>query len=244
MTRGGLTCRNLTKRFGGVTALSGVSLEFPMDAVMGVIGPNGSGKSTLFNLLSGELTPSDGEVEWQGRRIDGQPTHVVANLGIVRTYQSATVFPQLSVRESMEFAAWAARGRAVRPIAEIAELTGLSDVLDERSGALPYGHQKILGVALGLLTSPNVLLLDEPAAGLNQAEVRRFLKLIADIRSGHDIGIGIIDHDMTLIMPACDRIAVLNFGNLIALGTPREIRQNADVVDIYLSGDLRRDAAD
>ncbi len=237
-----LSCRHLTKRFGGVTALDDVDLDFPCGEIVGVIGPNGSGKSTLFNLLSCDLRPTAGEVSWDGRRIDGQAPHRVARLGIVRTFQSASVFPELSVRESLAFAHWTARARGARTIREVAALTGLAELMDVPCRTLPYGHQKILGVALGLLTAPRLLLLDEPAAGLNQTEVRRFLRLIQDIRSTQEIGIGIIDHDMGLIMPACDRIAVLNFGHLVALGAPADIQSNQAVLDIYLSGDLRRDA--
>jgi ABC-type branched-subunit amino acid transport system ATPase component len=242
MTGANLSCRGITMRFGGVTAVQDVSLEFPVGKVMGVIGPNGSGKTTLFNVLSGELAPSAGEVIWEGRRISGKPPYRVASHGVVRTYQSATVFPELTVRESMEFAARTARRRGGRPVGEVAELTGLSPYMDETGRSLPYGHQKILGVALALLTAPRMLLLDEPAAGLNGAEVGRFLRLIQDIRQAHEVGIGIIDHDMGLIMPACDRIAVLNFGTLVAVGTPAEIRSNEAVLDIYLRGDLRGDA--
>jgi len=242
MTKATLSCRNLTMRFGGVTALDGIDLAFPSDEVVGVIGPNGSGKSTLFNVLSAELRPTAGEVTWDGRRVDGLAAHRVARLGVVRTFQSASVFPALTVRESLAFAHWTARTRGARTIDEVARLTGLVELMDAPCRTLPYGHQKILGVALGLLTAPRLLLLDEPAAGLNQAEVRRFLRLIQDIRSSHEIGIGIIDHDMGLIMPACDRIAVLNFGHLVALGSPAQIQSNPSVLDIYLSGDLRRHA--
>jgi branched-chain amino acid transport system ATP-binding protein len=238
-----LQCRGLTRRFGGVTALRDVTLTISCGEVLGVIGPNGSGKSTLFNVLSGELKPTAGEVVWRGKRIDGQRANAIAQLGIVRTYQTASVFPGLSVRESMEFAHWNAGRRSPRAINEIATLTGLQDLMDLPCSELPYGHQKLLGVALGILTAPQLLLLDEPAAGLNQVEVGRFLQLIRDLRSTLDIGIGIIDHDMNLIMPACDRIAVLNFGTLIALGTPTEIQNNEQVLDIYLTGDLRHGAA-
>lgn len=242
MSSATLTCRNLTMRFGGVTAIDRVDLDFPAGKVVGVIGPNGSGKSTLFNVLSAELSPTEGEVTWAGKRIDGLAPHAVARLGVVRTFQSASVFPALTVRESLAFAHQTSTARDARSIDEVVTLTGLGELLDLPCKSLPYGHQKILGVALGLLTAPRLLLLDEPAAGLNQAEVRRFLRLIQDIRLTHEIGIGIIDHDMGLIMPACDRIAVLNFGHLVALGTPAEIQSNQDVLDIYLSGDLRGDA--
>jgi branched-chain amino acid transport system ATP-binding protein len=239
-----LSCRDLTVRFGGVTALSDVCLDFHVGEIVGVIGPNGSGKSTLFNVLSGGLRPTLGEVRWEGRTIHRLAPHRVASRGIVRTFQSASVFPALSVRESMAFARWTARTRGGRSIDDVADLTGLSMLMETPCGALSYGHQKILGVALGLLTAPRLLLLDEPAAGLNQAEVGRFLLLIRDLRSVHDVGIGIVDHDMSLIMPACDRIAVLNFGNLVALGTPAQIQADQTVLDIYLTGDLRRDAVD
>ena len=238
-----LACRNLTKTFGGVTALRDVSLKVSTGEVLGIIRPNGSGKSTLFNVLSGELRPTAGEVAWAGTRIDGRAAYAVASMGIVRTYQSASVFPALTVRESMQFAHWAAGTKVGLPIDKVAALTGLHDQMHQHCGALPYGYQKLLGVALGLLTAPRILLLDEPAAGLNQAEVRRFLQLIRDIRGVADIGIGIIDHDMSLVMPACDRIAVLNFGTLVALGTPAEIQRNETVLAIYLSGDVRTDAS-
>jgi ABC-type branched-subunit amino acid transport system ATPase component len=238
-----LQCNGLTRRFGGVTALRDVALTISCGEVLGVIGPNGSGKSTLFNVLSGELKPTAGEVVWQGRRIDGRPAYAIAQMGIVRTYQTASIFPGLTVRESMEFARWTARRKSPRPIHEIATLTGLQDLMDQPCCELPYGHQKLLGVALGILTAPQLLLLDEPAAGLNQVEVHRFLQLIRALRAALDIGIGIIDHDMNLIIPACDRIAVLNFGTLIALGTPAEIQNNEQVLNIYLTGDLRHGAA-
>ena len=179
---------------------------------------------------------------WAGESISTLAAHQVARRGIVRTYQSATVFPQSTVRESMEFAHWMARGRGGPTVSDVADLTGLASMMGEVGRSLPYGHQKILGVALGLLAAPSVLLLDEPAAGLNRAEVRRLLQLIRDIRRAQEVGIGVIDHDMGLIMPACDHIAVLNFGRLVASGSPADIRVNQDVLDIYLSGDLRGDA--
>jgi branched-chain amino acid transport system ATP-binding protein len=243
MITGTLSCRNLSKSFGGVAALRDISLDFSTGQVLGVIGPNGSGKSTLFNVLSGELRPTGGEVRWAGSRIDGRPAYSTANMGIVRTYQSASVFPALTVIESMEFARWAGGNKDGLSLADVVSLTGLGDLLDQECGALPYGYQKLLGVALGLLTTPKILLLDEPAAGLNQAEVRRFLQLIRDIRAKTDIGIGMIDHDMSLMMPACDRIAVLNFGTLIALGTPSEVQCDDTVLAIYLTGDVRNDTS-
>lgn len=237
-----LSCRNIAKSFGGVHALKDISIEIGTDEIVGVIGPNGSGKTTLFNVLSGELKPTSGTVALAGRRIDGMAPYSIAQLGVVRTYQSASVFPHLTVLESMRFAREVARNSAAS-IDEVARLTGLDLALQSECSALAYGHQKLLGVALGLLTGPRILLLDEPAAGLNAAEVRRFLKLIRDLRSGLGIGVGIIDHDMSLVMPACDRISVLNFGTLVATGTPAEIQANQEVLDIYLSGDLRGDAA-
>jgi branched-chain amino acid transport system ATP-binding protein len=234
-----LECNGLTRRFGGVIALRDVNLNLSCGEVLGVIGPNGSGKSTLFNVLSGELKPSGGEVIWQGKRIDREPAYAVARLGIVRTFQTASVFPDLTVKESLEFARWSARKKRGTSIQDIATLTGLQDFMEQRCRTLSYGHQKLLGVALGVLTSPHLLLLDEPAAGLNQIEVGQFLRLIRDLRAALDIGIGIIDHDMSLVMPACDRIAVLNFGTLVAVGSPAEIQSNEQVLNIYLSGDLR-----
>ncbi len=240
--RATLICKSLTKTFGGVTALRDVDLDVSTGEVLGIIGPNGSGKSTLFNVLSGELRPTAGQVFWKERRIDGSTPFAVASMGIVRTFQSASVFPALTVRESMGFAHWLAGAKTTLAVDTVADLTGLSEHLDQECNALAYGHQKLLGVALGLLTGPRILLLDEPAAGLNQSEVRRFLQLIRDIRGLVDIGIGIIDHDMSLMMPACDRIAVLNFGTLVALGTPAQIQRDETVLAIYLSGDVRTDA--
>jgi branched-chain amino acid transport system ATP-binding protein len=227
-----LACRNLTKTFGGVTALRDVSLEVSTGEVLGIIGPNGSGKSTLFNVLSGELRPTAGEVAWAGTRIDGRAAYAVASMGIVRTYQSASVFPALTVRESMQFAHWAAGTKVGLPIDKVAALTGLHDQMHQHCGALPYGYQKLLGVALGLLAAPRILLLDEPAAGLSSGESTEMTRFLQKLDPG--LAILLIEHDMDVVFDIAEEISVLHFGAVLETGTPKQIHSSKRVQEIYL----------
>lgn len=229
-----LRCRGITKAFGGVTALRGVDFDVRTDETVGVIGPNGSGKTTLFNVLVGSVRPTAGEVHWRDERITGAPPHRIARAGVVRTFQGASVFPTFTARAAVEAAA---RGGA--DVDAVVDLVGLTAVANELSGALPYGHQKLLGVAMALASAPALLLMDEPAAGLNSREVRSFLDLIARIRRDLSIGVAIIDHDMTLIMPACDRVVVLDHGEVLAVGAPSDVQRDRRVLDSYLGRDVR-----
>lgn len=236
--RTALRCENLTKRFGGLTAVDGVSAEFPADAVSGVIGPNGSGKTTLFNMLVGFLRPSEGRVTWDGTTVNGRPPHQYPRLGLVRTFQSAEVFGETTIGESLDFAlsrANASKSRMDRRF--LLRFVGLDEDPSTPSRDLPYGHQKLLGVALALAVRPRLLLMDEPAAGLNAAEVGRLLGLIRDIRTEFGIGVAVIDHDMSLIMPACDSVTVLDVGQVIASGPPKVIREDPTVIEVYLGSD-------
>lgn len=235
-----LHCQGLVKRFGGVVAIGGVDFTLGAGEIVGVIGPNGSGKTTLFNLIVGYLKPSVGSITWEGSSIACRPPHRIARAGVVRTFQGAAVFPSFTVREAVNaIHNLRGGGRSRLAVPEILDLVGLDDVSDVISSALPYGHQKLLGVALALATGPQILLLDEPAAGLNGREVGNLLDLLLRMRAHLGLGIGIIDHDMTLIMPACDRVVVLNYGEVIASGPAAEIQRDERVLEIYLGGDLR-----
>lgn len=233
-----LRCQKLTKRFGGLTAVDNVTIEFPSNGVTGVIGPNGSGKTTLFNMLVGFLRPSEGSITWGDESIANRPPHVYPRMGLVRTFQSAEVFKEITVAESLNFALARATGHKPRMSgAELLAFVGLEDDLAVRSMDLPYGHQKLLGLALALAVSPRLLLMDEPAAGLNAAEVQRLLALIGEIQDDFGIGVAVIDHDMSLIMPACDSVTVLDFGQVIASGPPDVVQEDPTVIDVYLGAE-------
>lgn len=228
----------LAKRFGGVAALSGVSLQIEAGEIVGIIGPNGSGKTTLLNVVTGHLKPSGGEVIWRGSRITGKPPHSVAKLGIGRTFQQATAFPALSVRENLTIALQHARrgddgGPGFGSAAEVAEFVDLSDVIDQRASGLPFGLLRRLGVGLALAGRPALIMLDEPAAGLNDMETSDLRGLLLRCRDA-GMTIAIVDHDMNLMMALCDRLIVLDFGEKVVEGTPAEIRNNEQVLAVYL----------
>ena len=228
----------LAKRFGGVTALDGVSFEIGSGEIVGIIGPNGSGKTTLLNVVTGHLRPSGGEVVWRGTGITGTAPHRVAKLGIGRTFQQATAFPALSVRENLAIALQHARradggGLGFSSPAEVADFVGLSEVVDQRASGLPFGLLRRLGVGLALAGRPLLIMLDEPAAGLNDRETEDLRDLLLRCR-GAGTTIAIVDHDMNLMMALCDRLVVLDFGQKVAEGTPEDIRNDEQVLAVYL----------
>jgi branched-chain amino acid transport system ATP-binding protein len=204
---------------------------------VGLIGPNGAGKTTLVNVLSGFDFPSEGSVELEGRDITSWSPHRRGRVGLARTFQHSRSFAALSVRENVEVAALGsgarpreARRRAVR----LLELLGLERRRDLPAGGLPHGDERKLGVARALATEPRFLLLDEPAAGLPEAEVPEFAAVVRSVRDEHAAGVLLIDHNMTLVMDVCDRIQVLDQGTTLAEGAPAEIRANLDVTAAYL----------
>jgi branched-chain amino acid transport system ATP-binding protein len=214
-----------------------VTLELRRGEVVGLIGPNGAGKSTLVNVLSGFDRPSDGAVELEGRDVTRWPAHRRGRHGLARTFQHSHAYRSLSVRENVEVAALgvgAGPRTATRRAGELLEVLGLTRYAEAPASALAHGDERRLGVARALATEPRFVLLDEPAAGLPEAEVPDFAAVIRSVRDDHGAGVLLIDHNMTLVMDVCDRIQVLDQGLTLAEGTPAEIRANLDVAAAYL----------
>ena len=213
-----------------------MTLELGRGEVVGLIGPNGAGKSTLVNVLSGFDFPSEGTVELDERNVTRWSAHRRARAGLARTFQHSRSFGSLSVRENVEVAALgtgAGARTARRRASELLELLSLSQLAEARSDSLPHGDERRLGVARVLATEPSFVLMDEPAAGLPEAEAPQFAEVIREV-SGHGGGVLLIDHNMALVMAVCDRIHVLDQGRTLAAGTPDDIRGNLDVAAAYL----------
>jgi branched-chain amino acid transport system ATP-binding protein len=247
-----LSCDNLEVRFGGLVALTGFSFAIESGELVALIGPNGAGKTTAFNLVTGVYAPTAGTIELSGQRIDGLPPDVINRRGIARTFQNIRLFRNLtavqnvavalhhSTREGLLSAFIHGPGfeRQRRQLEyEARELLGILGL--ERYAAVPaaslsYGDQRRLEIARALATHPRVLLLDEPAAGMNPEEKIRLMDLIRMIRDRFHLGIWLIEHDMNLVMSISQRITVLDYGQTIAVGTPREIQSNPQVIEAYL----------
>jgi branched-chain amino acid transport system ATP-binding protein len=225
----------VSRSFTGVRALDGVSLELHRHEVVGLIGPNGAGKSTLVNVLTGFDLPTTGTVELEERDVTGWSPHRRARAGIARTFQHNRSFRGLTVRENVEVAAL---GAGSRPVEARALTDALISVLglegNALAGELSHGDERLLGVARAVATRPAFVLLDEPAAGLSEADVPAFAGVVRSIRDDYDAGVLLIDHNMALVMAVCDRIHVLDQGRTLAEGTPAEIRGNLDVTSAYL----------
>jgi branched-chain amino acid transport system ATP-binding protein len=244
VTGAGLRIDGLTVSYGGVLAVDGVSLEVPSGEVVGLIGPNGAGKTSLIDAVTG-FTASRGRVRIGDRSLDDLPAHRRARAGLARTFQSVELFDELTVEENLRVAAsdprwWSPFLDAIRPrdrhgedVAWALEAVGLADAADAMPTALPTGRTRLVGVARALVRRPEVLLLDEPAAGLDTSESTA---LGARIRAIADSGIAVllVDHDMSLVLSVCDRVAVLDFGTIIAVGPPAEVRDDPRVIAAYL----------
>jgi branched-chain amino acid transport system ATP-binding protein len=238
-TRPGATLRasSVSRSFEGVQALRDVTLEVARGEIVGLIGPNGAGKSTLVNVLSGFDRPDDGTVELAGQDVTRWSPHRRGRRGLARTFQHSHAFRDLSVRENVEVSALgvgAGPREAARRADGLLERLGLDRYEDAPAAALAHGDERRLGVARALATEPRFVLLDEPAAGLPEAEVPDFAALVRSIATEHEAGVLLIDHNMALVMETCDRIQVLAHGMVLAEGTPEEIRGNLDVAAAYL----------
>jgi len=234
---GALRATDVSRAFEGVHALRGVTLELRRHEVVGLIGPNGAGKTTLVNVLTGFDFPSAGTVELEGRDITSWSPHRRGRSGLARTFQHSRSFAGLTVRENVEVAALGAGARpreARRRGARLLELLGLQSRASRPAGSLAHGDERKLGVARALATEPRFLLLDEPAAGLPEAELPEFAAVVRSVRDDHEAGVLLIDHNMALVMDVCDRIQVLDQGTTLAEGTPAEVRANLDVTAAYL----------
>ena len=250
-----LQLQNVVKRFGGITASNNITINVPEGSIYGIIGPNGAGKTTLFNMITGVYDCTEGTVLFEGEKINGLPTHEIAVRGIARTFQNIRLFGDLTVYDNLMTACQKnityslldgilrtkkcqAQERESRAFCDqlLAEV-GLPDQRDQKANNLPYGMQRRLEIARALATCPKVILLDEPAAGMNEEESAKLSEFIREIRDKKDVTVVIIDHHMDVIMAICDQISVLNFGTLLAEGRPEEIQNNPDVISAYLGVD-------
>lgn len=239
-----LRVAGVTRSFAGVKALTGVSLAVEPGTVLGLIGPNGAGKSTLVNIISGYDVPDEGTVELDGRDITRLKPEKRARMGLARTFQHGHLFSGLSVRENIIVTAMATgrpRRQAVAVAAGLIAEFGLESRADQPSGALPHGVERRVGVARALATDPSIVLLDEPAAGLNEGEISEFAENLRHLRD-RGIGVLLIDHNVKLILDVCDRIHVLVEGRTLLEGTPAEVRNSEELVEAYLgrSGSAHR----
>jgi branched-chain amino acid transport system ATP-binding protein len=246
-----LEVSDLKVEFGGVVALAGISFRVQPGTITSLIGPNGAGKTTAFNAITGYLRPSRGRVAWEGESLGGRRPCDVARRGVVRTFQRTSVFPSLSVFDNVRTGLhlrgaaglWSVLARTSRVRAEEARLgaaaddvlafVGLAHRRDERAGALPYGEQRLVELAVAVAARPRLLLLDEPAAGMVGAEKERLVALIRKIRGG-DVTVLVVEHDMRLVMGLSETVIVLNHGRVIAEGVPAEIRAHPEVIRAYL----------
>ena len=235
-----LRAENISRRFGGLLAVSDFNFELSPGEVLGLIGPNGAGKSTTFNIISGYYKPSSGRITFLGRDVTGLSTVAMSRLGLVRTFQHGSLLKGMTVRDNILMGTLhSLRDRHAREkrIAETAEMLGLADMLDLIAGSLPHGHQRMLSIAIAFAARPRLLCLDEPLAGLNHTEMGAALSVMQRIRDEFDTTILLVDHNMRAVMQICQRIVVLNYGRKLAEGTPAEIRNNPDVIRAYLGDD-------
>ncbi|WP_407050837.1 ABC transporter ATP-binding protein [Methyloraptor flagellatus] len=248
MSEAVLSVRDITKSFGGIRAVRGVSFDVKPGEVLGLIGPNGSGKSTLFNCILGQLKPDTGSVSVSGRDVSGLRASELNRLGVGRTFQQLSVFPKMSVLDNVILAGQEHRGTLVSRLfgpsdagltAEAERMIAffrLTPLKDQQAGSLSYGQQKLVDAAMAFMARPRLVLLDEPAGGVNLTMLAHFKDRLAAYNAEHGTTFVVIEHNMEFVMSLCTRIIVLAEGAIIAEGTPDEIRSNQTVIDAYLGG--------
>lgn len=247
-----MVIKNISKSFGGLVAVNDLSLEVKKDSIFSVIGPNGAGKTSLFNVLTGVYQPDEGSIHWNGKRISRLPPEAIAKRGIARTFQNIRLFGAMTVFENVfvaqhsrmhynffdavsrnpRFKKWERKG--TQKAYDLLAYFGFEDRAEELARNLPYGDQRKLEMARALALEPNLLLLDEPAAGLNPNETLDLRDLIKKIRDDFSLTILLIEHHMNMVMTLSDRVAVLDYGKLIAEGSPEEVRKSPEVIEAYL----------
>ena len=250
-----LELKNLSKAFGGLSAVSNLDMEIHQGEIVGLIGPNGAGKTTTFSVITGDFSPTAGKVLFDDRNISGLQPHQIARRGIVRSFQLNTLFPHLTVKENIliglhlrsNIGFWEGlintgsnrrkEMALTKRAGDIMEFMGLAAVSDEEALNLPHGHQRALGIAIALAAQPKILLLDEPLTGMNPKEVDRMLEIIRRIRNDFNLTIVVVEHNMKAVMALCERIVVISFGQKIAEGSPEEIQNHQDVVEAYLGSE-------
>lgn len=247
-----LQAEKATIRFGGLTAVNELTMQVKQGEIYGLIGPNGAGKTTIFNLLTGVYQPTSGDINILGKRINGMRPFQISRLGVSRTFQNIRLFPSMSVLENVVTAChrhskqnltdaifrlpkFQTDEKEHREFAlELLEIFDLAKFKDEGGTSLPYGNQRRLEIVRALATRPNLLLLDEPAAGMNPSEQEDLTKLIKEIREKFNLTIILVEHNMRVVMGVCDRIQVVDYGKSIALGLPHEIKNDPKVIEAYL----------
>lgn len=246
-----LSLEGVTKIFGGLIAVNEVSFDVEEGSIVGLIGPNGAGKTTVFNLITGNYTPESGDIRFAGKSIRGMKPHLIVSLGIARTFQSIRLFPTLPALENVLAGRHCRMHSGVlssmfhtkkqqkeeeagleRSLQEL-EFVGLSHFWNEAAGSLSYGNQRLLEIARALASDPHLIILDEPAGSMNDPETAVLIRLIHAIRK-RGVTVLLIEHDMGLVMQVCEKLLVLEYGVLIASGTPEEVRHNPRVIEAYL----------